>query len=439
VSTQGCRADHPQRHAREVRLGLLMRVIIRWLHRSTRRLVLVLLKATRWVRPARSARDPQGPAPIRILLVNAYAMGGTIRTVLNLAGHLARDHDVEIVSLIRRRKRPFFPIPDGVTVTVLDDRTEPPGRLRALLARIPSVLTPVEDGSFRSLSLWTDLRLARRIWDVRAGVLITTRPSLNLLAAELAPPGVVTIGQDHMNLGSYRAEIRRAIRRRYGRLTVLSVLTRAALADYEEALAGAAVRVVRIPNALPDVGGGMSAGDGKVIIAAGRLSRQKGFDLLIKAFEEVALAHPGWILRIFGSGQSRDELAAMIAARGLDGRVILKARTPTFGQELAGASVYVLSSRFEGMPMVIIEAMSKGLAVVAFDCPQGPAELITHREDGLLVPAEDVAALTAALTEVIEDEALRLRLGERARRSAQAYDLAVVGAQWDALLAELRP
>ncbi|MCW2902027.1 MAG: glycosyl transferase group 1 [Streptosporangiaceae bacterium] len=416
-----------------------MRVIIRWLHRSTRRLVLVLLKATRWVRPARSAPDPQGPAPIRILLVNAYAMGGTIRTVLNLAGHLARDHDVEIVSLIRRRKRPFFPIPDGVTVTVLDDRTEPPGRLRALLARIPSVLTPVEDGSFRSLSLWTDLRLARGIWDVRAGVLITTRPSLNLLAAELAPSGVVTIGQDHMNLGSYRAEIRRAIRRRYGRLTVLSVLTRAALADYEEVLAGAAVRVVRIPNALPDVGGGMSAGDGKVIIAAGRLSRQKGFDLLIKAFEEVALAHPGWILRIFGSGQSRDELAAMIAARGLDGRVILKARTPTFGQELAGASVYVLSSRFEGMPMVIIEAMSKGLAVVAFDCPQGPAELITHREDGLLVPAEDVAALTAALTEVIEDEALRLRLGERARRSAQAYDLAVVGAQWDALLAELRP
>jgi glycosyltransferase involved in cell wall biosynthesis len=374
---------------------------------------------------------------VRILLLNAYAMGGTIRTVLNLAGYLARDHDVEIISLVRRRKKPFFPFPPGVTVTVLDDRIAPQGRLRAPLSRLPSVLTPVEDGSFRTVSLWTDVRLARRLRGIRSGVLIGTRPSLNLLAAEISRPGLITIGQDHMNLASYRGGLSEEIRRRYGRLTALAVLTSAALADYRHALAGTPVRIERIPNAIPDIGGGLAAGDDKVIIAAGRLSGQKGFDLLIRAYETVAREHPDWVLRIYGSGNAYDELKGMIGERGLDDHVVLRPRTPKLGEELAKASVYVLSSRFEGMPMVIIEAMSKGLAVVAFDCPQGPAELIGHRDDGLLVPAEDVEGLTAALLEVIGDEPLRHRLGRRARQSARAYDLEVVGARWVALLAEL--
>jgi glycosyltransferase involved in cell wall biosynthesis len=365
-------------------------------------------------------------------------MGGTTRTVLNQAGHLARDHDVEIISLLRRRKKPFFPIPPGVRVTVLDDRIDPPGPLGRLLSRLPSLLTPVEDVSFRSLTLWTDVRLARRIRSVRSGVLMATRPSLNLLTAEIARPGVVTIGQDHMNLDSYREPLRREIRRRYGRLTALTVLTSAALTDYQEALAGKPVRVVRIPNALPNIDGGVSRGDTKVMIAAGRLSSQKGFDLLIQAFAEVTGKHPDWVLRIFGSGHLEDELKQMIAEHKLTGKVILKPRTRRLGHELAGASVYILSSRFEGMPMVIIEAMSKGLAVVSFDCPHGPAELITHLSDGLLVPPEDVANLSATLRQVIEDENLRRRLGSQAKESARAYDLEVVGTQWQGLLAELR-
>ena len=413
-----------------------MRIVGKGLHRLTRRFALVLLR-TRWRLRRSAVADPAQPPPVRILLLNAYAMGGTIRTVFNLAGHLAGDREVEIISLIQRRERPFFPLPPRVAVTVLDDRTQPRGRVRALLSRAPSVLTPVEDGSFRSLSLWTDLLLARRIRGLGHGVLIGTRPSLNLLAAELSGPGLVTIGQDHMNLGSYRAGLRRAIQGRYGRLTALTVLTAAALADYEQALAGTPVRIVRIPNALPELDGGVSSGRRKVIIAAGRLAPQKGFDLLIRAFEDVAVEHPDWVLRIYGSGEERERLKRMIAERGLNGHVILKARTTAFGAQLADASVYVLSSRFEGMPMVIIEAMSKGLAVVSFDCPQGPAELIAHRGDGLLVPAEDVAGLSAALLEVIEDEGLRHRLADRARRSAQTYDLAVVGRQWEDLLTGL--
>ncbi|MQY09172.1 glycosyltransferase family 4 protein [Actinomadura macrotermitis] len=385
-------------------------------------------------------RRPAGPGErlrIRVLLQHAHGTGGTIRTVLNLCGYLAAHHDVEIVSVVRTAADPFYPIPPGVTVRFADDRTAPRGRAARLLARLPSLLTPHEENSFHRMNLWTDLCLLRAL---AAGpppdVLVGTRPSLNLLIAALAPPGTVTIGQDHLNLGSYRPGLRRLIARSYGRLTVVAALTEAGRAEFAASLAGAPVRVVAIPNALPELPGGPSPRDRKVILAAGRLTRQKGFDLLVRAYAPLAAEHPDWTLRILGSGARHDRLSKQIAEAGLDGRIRLLPRTPDLAGEMGRASVYALSSRKEGMPMVLLEAMDKGLAVVAFDCPTGPAELITDGADGLLVPAGDVAALTAALRAVITDAALRDRLGEQARETARGYHMDRVGPAWLRLLAE---
>lgn len=390
---------------------------------------------------ARHAPAPDGGRlRVRVLLQYSQGGGGTIRTVLNLSGYLAREHDVEIISVFRRMDRSFFPVHPDVRVRFVQDLRETPrGRLARVAARLPSVLVPGDDGSFRSMSLWTDLLLLRAMCERRPDVLIGTRPSLNLLAAELAPRGVVTIGQDHMNLGAYRPGLRREILRGYRGLTAVSVLTERSLHAYTEALDGSAARVVHIPNALPELPGGPSKRDGKVILAAGRLTGQKGFDLLLDAFAPVAAAHPGWTLRIFGSGPRRDALVRRIAENGLDGRVVLRGRTPDLAGEMERAAMYVLSSRFEGLPMVVIEAMGKGLPVVAFDCPTGPRELIDHGRDGLLVPPEDVAGLTAALCTLIEDGALRDRLGEAALVSSRAYCLDRVGPQWLGLLDELCP
>jgi glycosyltransferase involved in cell wall biosynthesis len=194
---------------------------------------------------------------------------------------------------------------------------------------------------------------------------------------------------------------------------------------------------VRIPNALPPLDGGPADPAARVIVAAGRLTYQKGFDLLVPAFARVAREHPDWQLRIYGGGPERDALRALIAEHGLADRAYLMGPARRLGEELAKGSVFALSSRFEGFGLVIVEAMSKGLAVVSFDCPRGPGEIITHGHDGVLVPDGDVPGLAAALGAMARDGAERARAGREARASAGRYALPAVGAVWEGLLEDL--
>jgi glycosyltransferase involved in cell wall biosynthesis len=374
---------------------------------------------------------------VHILLTHAYGMGGTIRSALGLAGQLAPTRPVEVLSLVRRRDEPFFAFPPGVTVTALDDRRPghvAGGALRRVLSRLPSVLVHPDDHMFAQCSAWTDLQLVRRLRALRSGVLITTRPGYNLLAARARPRALVTVGQEHMNFGSHLPGISRAIRRHYRGLDALAVLTAGDERDYDVLLRGTGTQVARIPNALPPLDGGLASPDAQVIVAAGRLNRQKGFDLLIRAFAPVAAAHPDWQLRIHGGGEERAALQEQIFAAGLYEQVFLMGPTARLGAALARGSIFALSSRFEGFGIVLLEAMSKGLAVVSFDCPRGPADIVDPGRDGLLVPGEDVGAFSQALRALVEDPQQRARLAAAAVEKARQYDPAAIGARWLALL-----
>jgi glycosyltransferase involved in cell wall biosynthesis len=349
-------------------------------------------------------------------------MGGTIRTTLTVAGHLAQSREVEIVSLLRRRKRPFFPFPPKVTTRVL-------GR-KGLLDRVPSLLIHPEDYVYSLCSLRTDLALLRWLRSLDGGVLITTRPAFNLLAARLAPRSVVAIGQEHMHFASHRPRLAVDIARHYDGLDALTVLTRDDERDYSALLR---TRVERIPNPVARIGGGTATLDNELVVAAGRLTTQKGFDLLIDAFAKVVEQQPTWRLRIYGSGPEQKRLQAQIDNPNVE----LMGRSRKLGRAMAEASLFALSSRFEGFGMVLVEAMSKGLPVVSFDCPHGPADIVSHGEDGLLVPPEDVDALAAALLELIEDPDRRRRYGQAAVQKSRTYAIEAIGPRWDALLGSL--
>jgi glycosyltransferase involved in cell wall biosynthesis len=383
--------------------------------------------------PAR--RAPASALPVvRIVMTNAYAMGGTIRATLTLAGLLAEHYEVELIAVRRTgAKRPFFAFPAGVTVTTLDDPNAGPQTLaRRLLSRLPSVLVHPEDYAYSRATLWTDLLLLRRLRAMGGETVIVTRPGWALLATAAVPPGTTLIGQEHMHFGAHRPALRADIRRRYGALDALVVLTRDELEGYSRILPG--TRVARIPNAV-EVPAGPPAGlADNVVVAAGRLNRQKGFDLLLRAWASVAARHPDWKLRIYGGGEQRDMLDQLVAELGLEGSAALLGATRDLPAALRAASVFALSSRFEGFGMVIVEAMACGLPVVSFDCPRGPSDIITPGRDGDLVPPEDVDALAAALSDLLADPQRRRAYASAALETARTYEPTSVGAQWRALL-----
>ena len=139
---------------------------------------------------------------MRFLLAHAWGIGGTIRTIVNLAPELARRHEVEVISVLRRRERPFFALPD-VPVRALRDLR---GGKRAARPRAEPAVHP-EDYAYPWSSLRTDLALLRELRSLRGGVLVTTRPAYNLLAARLAHRSVTVIGQEHMNFLSHRPRL----------------------------------------------------------------------------------------------------------------------------------------------------------------------------------------------------------------------------------------
>jgi glycosyltransferase involved in cell wall biosynthesis len=403
--------------------------------------------------PAPMRRRPGAPprTTIYFLIMHAYGMGGTIRTVLNVAGHLGERHDVEVISMVRKRTEPFFPFPAGVRVTALDDHTGVGHRrgpwarvsgaasewVRTVLRDTPSELIHPEDYAFPASSLWTDLAVARRLRSLHHGVLITTRPAFNLIAADLVAPAVITVGQEHMNFHAHRSGLASAINADYGKLDALVVLTAEDQQDYSALLTGTGTHVARIPNALPEVPGERSSLRRPLVVAAGRLTPQKGFDLLIPAFAQVARKRPDWMLRIYGAGPKLTRLRRLVFEHHVYNNVFLMGSTEHLGEELSEASVYALSSRYEGFGMVIIEAMSKGVPVVSFDCPRGPSEIISDGVDGLLVGNGDVDGLAEALLRLIEDEDARRRMGEAALQTSARYALSVVGDAWEDLLTDL--
>lgn len=173
------------------------------------------------------------------------------------------------------------------------------------------------------------------------------------------------------------------------------------------------------------------------MVAVGRLDPQKGFDLLIQAFSRVAGRYPSWRLVILGEGAARAELTALIAARKLAARVSLPGFIAEPRAIMRQADLFVLSSRYEGMPNALIEAMSEGRACVSFDCPTGPGEVIQHSINGWLVPVGDVDALSTALADLMGNNGLRERLGEHARAVANAYSQRSIMGLWNALLASV--
>ena len=169
-----------------------------------------------------------------------------------------------------------------------------------------------------------------------------------------------------------------------------------------------------------------------IILAIGRLKYVKGFDLLLQAF--AALQAPDWELNIIGEGEERKNLEKLRDTLNLNGKVNLPGQFENVKEHYCSASIFVLCSRAEGFPNSLAEAMSFGLACVSTDCETGPAIMINSGTDGLLVPNKDINSLGVALQSLIDQPALREKLGTAARNSITKFEINKVMQQWEKLL-----
>jgi glycosyltransferase involved in cell wall biosynthesis len=176
-----------------------------------------------------------------------------------------------------------------------------------------------------------------------------------------------------------------------------------------------------------------------IVLSVGRLTFQKGFDLLIETWNLIdKRAGVGdWKLFIVGSGEMEKELQDLIGKYSLEQSIQLLPATPQVDIYYRMASIYCLTSRYEGFPLVLLEAQSFGLPLISFDCETGPAEIIVHGSNGLLAPDKDVTILSELLERQMHDENSRQKMQEAALKESAKYDLAAVAAQWDQFLKSL--
>lgn len=350
-----------------------------------------------------------------LLVIWALGAGGAERIIVNLANHWARrGWTVTLVSFERPGARPYYPLDPRVELRQLGTASGNP--YFANLARIAALRRVIRE----------------RAPDVAISFLVKVNVIAALAVRGLAVPLVVS---ERNNPQMQRVHsVWSALRRLTYRAASCVVAPSQGVLDALTFVPRERGRV--IPNAVDPPQRPRRRGSSN-ILAVGRLVPQKGFDLLLEAFAALAPERPDWNLVIWGEGEERDALERRRDALGLAGRVKLPGVTAAPGAWVENGDVFVLSSRFESFGNVVAEAMAAGLAVVSFDCPWGPGEIVRHGVDGLLVPPSDVEALASALRLVTGDAELRDRLGAAAQASVERLRPERILAKWDALVDQL--
>ena len=376
-----------------------------------------------------------------------YSAGGVERVVSFKASYFAEQlgYDVTVIVTEGKGRDCYFPLSDKVKVINYELGFEELWRA-SFLKKVFLYLT--KQRRYKRLLKAELLRIQP---DFTISML---RREINFLTS--IHDGSKKIGELHVNRANYRnfeANDSNVFKRLFAQFWMKSLVSKlkrldqlVVLTDKSKSSWPELSNVSVIPDPIP-----MNQGDrshdsvqnqGPVplirrVVTIGRYAYQKGYDLLLQAWAEVEKHYPDWSLDIYGMGD-QTSYRQLMSDLGIDARRCrLNGPVEDVVKTYTDSSVFVLSSRFEGFGLVLVEAMACGLPVVSFDCPAGPDEIITDGVDGLLVPSGDVHALAGKLMTLMADEALRERLGQQARQSARRYEMAAVATQWKDLFDQL--
>lgn len=373
-----------------------------------------------------------GAVQVKILVfTNSLAGGGTERVAATLANFWARHSwDVTVVTLDS----------ESLDFYDLDPRV---GRVSLNLAGASSSVFDALQQNIRRV-----LALRRVIKQIRPAVALSMMSTPNVLLAFASRniPDLCTIGSEHCYpphapLGRVWSALRK---RMYGKLSAVVALTHECAEWIGRHTSAVSVSV--IPNAatwpLPDKSptirpDSLLPPGRKILLAVGRLEVVKNYGVLLHAFSQLVNTYRDWDLVILGEGAERASLESIIRDKSLGARVFLPGIAGNVGEWYGRADLYVMTSRSEGFPMALAEALSHGLPAVSFDCDTGPRDIIRHGIDGLLVPADDSDALVAALDSVMGNADLRKQLAARSHEARERFSIEKIAGMWEELFKEL--
>lgn len=361
-----------------------------------------------------------------VLLTYSLRSGGAERVVTELANHWSRTgHVVTVLTLVGEEK-PFYDLHPGVEVQALGVASVSEGALEAAVANMRRI--------------WHLRRILRRIEpDVAIGAM--PRANVLLRLATIATRTAVILTEHTDPLRYPLTPVWKRLRGVTYPFADSLVAVSQGILDRLPGCQAADERVIPNPVTIRDrdeLEAAGQEGTGRRLVGMGRLAHEKGFDLLIRAFAQVADARPEWNLEIWGEGEGREALEALICDLELEDRILMPGRTNQPFRVMASADLFVLSSRYEGFGNVLAEAMCVGVPVVSFACPSGPEEIVRHGVDGLLVPPEDVEALASAIARLMDSPEARRRLAERAVEARDRFGSESIMKRWDELLEEVR-
>ena len=350
-------------------------------------------------------------------------VGGIERVTTTLSNYMADvlGHEVEIISSFKGRPEPAYSLSKSVKVHYITE--EATGSVPHSMKRIIKRLTNVVH--------------VRRFFKTHKYDLIIAQAFPNNLSLFLAGKDMSNvISAEHVYAnyyGSFIKSIRNFIYRRSAKIVVLTGNDK----EYFDTVFSSNHTLV-IPNPVILTEKHYSSLVNKEIISLGRLQYQKGYDNLVDIFNSVHKRYPDWHLSIYGEGALRKELQQKIDSLGLSDFMHLKGLTTDVPAVLRQSSIYVMSSRFEGFPMVLIEAMNQGVPCVSYRCPNGPSDIIQDGHNGLLVEDQNAAQLADAICYMIENDEERKQMGKNSCDSIDKYSASSICSMWECLFNDLK-